>query len=159
MRQRKKKNEIKRNGRGDGGGRREGGQGGGREIAEERKVAQEEGEEEHCENRSLPEVCIFLHQPSMAAPPVYTRPLRDYCSHLPSFSSPGNCSVEWGHHTTRGRLKYVLKKKTRTERAAIVSGEIRKKPMKDMVLSKVSKLNGMGQAKKVPSGTACKKIS
>lgn len=40
-----------------------------------------------------------------------------------------------------------------------MSGEIRKKPMEDMVLSKVSKLNRMGQAKKVPSGTACKKIS
>lgn len=71
-------------------------------------MAQEEGEEEHCENRSLPEVCIFLHQPSKAAPPIYARPLRDYCSHLPSFPSPGDCSVEWGasYHTRQTEVRF-----------------------------------------------------
>lgn len=82
------------------------------ERPEERKVAEEAGEKENCETRSLPKLHTFLTQRSTAAEPVHIYPLSDYPSGLLSFTSPGDCSTGWGHQTTRSRLKYVSKKKT-----------------------------------------------
>ena len=82
------------------------------ERPEERKVAEEAGEKENCETRPLPKLHIFLNQRSTVAPPVHIYPLSNYPSGLLSFTSPGDCSSEWGHQTPRSRLKYVLKKTT-----------------------------------------------
>lgn len=106
-----------------------------------KKVAEEAGEKENCETRALPKLHIFLTQRSTVAPPVHIYPLSDYPPGLLSFTSPGDCSTEWGHQTSRSRLKHVSKKKTCSEKELLISAEMKKCSTKEVALGEPSKIS------------------